>query len=967
MRDFIPGQRWISDAELHMGLGTVLGTEHRTVTILFLATGETRTYAKQTAPLTRVTFVPGDTVQAHEGWTLEVDSVTEQDGLLTYAGTREDGRTAQLTEGELDNFIELSRPSERLFTGQIDRDKWFELRYQTLQHRNRLARSELRGLTGARTSLIPHQLYIAHEVANRYAPRVLLADEVGLGKTIEAGLIIHHQLLTERARRVLIIVPESLVHQWLVEMLRRFNLYFSIFDEQRCQAIEESTAEQNPFHSEQLVLCSLEFVASHSNRHRQALAGDWDLLVVDEAHHLQWSPEQASPEYELVEALAAETRGVLLLTATPEQLGKASHFARLRLLDPDRFPDFDAFVEEEKGYEPVAQAVEALLNGRQLDESENATLLSTIIERDNRVLLEQMQNAGGNEKASAPARQQLVEHLLDRHGTGRILFRNTRATVKGFPQRGVIACPLPLPEKYAQCQKVFQTTGVTDPQRLLSPELMYQSVIAGHGEPDWIDIDPRIDWLSAKLAELKPQKVLVITSNTDTALAIVRALKTRIGIHTAVFHENMSIVERDRAAAFFADTEAGSQVLVCSEIGSEGRNFQFAHHLVLFDLPLNPDLLEQRIGRLDRIGQTETINIHVPYLENSAQALMYHWYQQGLSAFEHTCPAGQSVFVEMETALVEALHQIDEGLEDLPALVSTTQQLHTQMNQIMHRGRDRLLEYNSCRPHIAETLQQRAAQQDHHSTLYEYMDAVFDSFNVDFEEHRENSHIVRPGAHMLRSFPALADDGLTVTFDRDTALANEDMQYLTWEHPMVTGAMDLVLGSELGNTALTAFKFPSARAGTLLLECLFVLEPASSDALQSSRYLPATTVRVVIDEFGRDCSSELSHSLIGSHSTLVDSETAGKIVRAKQQTLRELLSDCERRAQEQAPQILAEAHRDTKQVLMTEAERLVALRQVNPNVREEEISYFEQQLQLLTALLDTARLRLDALRVLIAT
>ena len=231
MQDFIPGQRWISSAELHMGLGTVMKVEHRTVTLLFLATGEIRTYAKQTAPLSRVTFAPGDTVLDHEGRGLIVGSVTEQDGLLTYAGTDEDGQAAQLNEGQLNNFIQLNRPTERLFSGQIDKDAWFELRYQSLQQLNRLAHSDLYGLTGCRTSLIPHQLYIAHEVANRYAPRVLLADEVGLGKTIEAGLILHHQLLTERARRILIVVPESLLHQWLVEMLRRFNLYFSIFDE----------------------------------------------------------------------------------------------------------------------------------------------------------------------------------------------------------------------------------------------------------------------------------------------------------------------------------------------------------------------------------------------------------------------------------------------------------------------------------------------------------------------------------------------------------------------------------------------------------------------------------------------------------------------------------------------------------------------------------------------------------------
>jgi len=372
VHDFIPGQRWINDADAQMGLGTVLDVEHRTVTVLFMASGETLTYAKQSAPLTRVTFAAGDIIHSHEGWSLEVESVEDNNGLLSYFGRNDQGQRVQLDEAELDNFIQLSRPSERLFSGQIDQAKWFELRYQTLLHENRLAHSDLRGLSGVRTSLIPHQLYIAHEVANRYAPRVLLADEVGLGKTIEAGLILHHQLLTERARRILIIVPETLVHQWLVEMLRRFNLFFSIFNEERCLGIEEGEDFDNPFHAEQLVLCSLGFLVNNKTRMQQALDGEWDLMVVDEAHHLQWSENDVSPEYDLIEKLSAVTKGVLLLTATPEQLGKASHFARLRLLDTDRFSNFEQFLQEEKPYEPVAQAVENLLRDQPFSDSKTA-------------------------------------------------------------------------------------------------------------------------------------------------------------------------------------------------------------------------------------------------------------------------------------------------------------------------------------------------------------------------------------------------------------------------------------------------------------------------------------------------------------------------------------------------------------------------------------------------------------------
>ena len=98
MTEFIPGQRWISYAELQLGLGTVLSVEARTVSIVFISTGETRRYARQSAPLTRVRFTAGDRIRSHEGWSLTVDGVSEQHGLLTYSGRRDDGHHATLEE-----------------------------------------------------------------------------------------------------------------------------------------------------------------------------------------------------------------------------------------------------------------------------------------------------------------------------------------------------------------------------------------------------------------------------------------------------------------------------------------------------------------------------------------------------------------------------------------------------------------------------------------------------------------------------------------------------------------------------------------------------------------------------------------------------------------------------------------------------------------------------------------------------
>ncbi|UJP05796.1 MAG: RNA polymerase-associated protein RapA [Nitrosomonas sp.] len=954
--EFKPGQRWLCDVDLQLGLGVVETVEYRIVRISFKVAGETRSYAKHSAPLTRVIFKIGDIVSSQQGVSIEITQVHQSDGLVTYAGTSQAGETVSLTEAQLAHHLQLNRPSERLLTGQFDHDKWFRIRYQTWLMRDRLANTPLYGLIGTRTSLIPHQLYIAHEVAHRYAPRVLLADEVGLGKTIEAGMILHQQLLTERARRVLIVVPETLIHQWLVEMLRRFNLQFSIFDEQRCLSLEESEPGENPFLTEQLVLCGLHFLKQYPNRFQAALNGNWDLLVVDEVHHLEWSEQSASPEYAMIEQLAARTEGVLLLTATPEQLGKASHFARLRLLDPNRFDSFVRFVAEEQLYEPIAKAIEALLEGRESDETVRQTVLATLGTAQSLELLENIHLPA--------ARSMLAELLLDRHGTGRILFRNTRAAVQGFPERMLNPVALPLPEHYQTCLQTFEAAALSKPQLLLCPELLYQ-VRAEDGAPYWTDIDPRIDWLSATLKQLRPEKVLIIAASAQSARDIAQALKLKVGQYIPVFHENLSLIERDRAAAFFADEDSGCQALVCSEIGSEGRNFQFAHHLVLFDLPLNPDLLEQRIGRLDRIGQAETIQIHVPYLENSALAVMFAWYHQGLNAFEKTCPAGRTVFSQVEAELIAALHH--RRADALTNLVAVTQSTNRVLNDALESGRDRLLEYHSFRPAVTEKLLETAYAEDRDTILPHYMEAVFDCCGVHIEEHRGGSFLLEPGEYMTIPFPGLMDEGSVITYSRNVALGNEDMYFLTWEHPMVMHAMDRITGQESGNAVVAAIKHPTVQPGTLLVESIFILETGGQEIRQSNYYLPPVAIRTLADEQDGNGYSALSHESINRHWVPVTAGIAKQVIQLKEDAIKAMLVSSERQAETQVPRLIADARHRIGKTLLPEIERLQALKAINPNVREEEIVFFEHQLKILNAALDSARLRLDAVRVIVAT
>ncbi|WP_429211225.1 RNA polymerase-associated protein RapA [Aeromonas veronii] len=951
---FALGQRWISDTETDLGLGTVVAVEGRMVTLLFPATGENRMYAKEEAPVTRVSFNVGDQITSHEDWTMTVEEVQEKDGLLIYVGVRTDNdEPVALKEVFLNNFIKFNKPQDRLFAGQIDRMSRFTLRYEALVNQHQRRRNPTRGLAGGRVSLIPHQLYIAHEVGHRYAPRVLLADEVGLGKTIEAGMIIHQQLLSGRAHRVLILLPETLQHQWLVEMLRRFNLHFSLFDEERC--IEAFADAENPFETEQLVICSLDFLRKKRRRFEQVLEAEWDLLVVDEAHHLEWSEEAPSRAYEMVEALAEQVPGVLLLTATPDQLGHQSHFARLRLLDPERFYDYEAFLAEEQAYGQVASAAQELLEGETLSDEARQILASQL---------------EGLDLSDATARQQAVAKLLDQHGTGRVLFRNSRANIQGFPERHLNVYPMPLPEQYKTAIKVMGMMGgnggdlQTRALRYLYPEKIFQQFEGDNAT--WTQFDPRVEWLLELLLSARQQKVLVICSEAATAIALEEALRTREGIRGAVFHEGMSILERDKASAYFAQQEGGAQVLLCSEIGSEGRNFQFASHLVLFDLPLNPDLLEQRIGRLDRIGQQNTVEIHVPYLEGTAQRALQLWYHDGLDAFEQTCPTARPVFEAVREELFELLAANTGDQAALEALLVKTRELHEPLKARLEQGRDRLLEIHSSGGAAAQQLVDKLAAEDDDTGMISFALKMFDEIGVNQDDRGENALVLTPGDHMLvSSFPGLPQDGMTITFDRNTALSRDDMALLSWDHPMMRGGIDLILGSEIGATSVALLKNKALPIGSILLELIFVAESAAHPQLY--RFMPPTPIRLLMDKNGQNLGEKVAFDAFNRQLTPVNRHLGSKLVTASQPVIHSLIGKGQAIAEELKAGIVDKARAQMAQTLQQDLDRLEALKAVNPNVRDSELDYLRNLQAELHHLIDQTQLKLDAIRFIVVT
>ena len=181
-----------------------------------------------------------------------------------------------------------------------------------------------------------------------------------------------------------------------------------------------------------------------------------------------------------------------------------------------------------------------------------------------------------------------------------------------------------------------------------------------------------------------------------------------------LFHEGLTLLQRDRHAAFFAEPE-GARILICSEIGSEGRNFQFAHHLVLFDLPADPELLEQRIGRLDRIGQTAAIRIYVPYVPGTASEVLARWYDEGLNAFEKNPHGASEIALSLEKDLDALLEKFDSA--KLDRFIRETRELRARVTKKLERGHDRLLELNSCKPERAAELVAKIREADADETF----------------------------------------------------------------------------------------------------------------------------------------------------------------------------------------------------------------------------------------------------------
>jgi ATP-dependent helicase HepA len=955
-----PGQRWYSTAEPELGLGTIKRVDVRALELLFTKAGMLRRYALSSAPLSRAEFRVGDQISV-DGKMYNVDAAEDRVGLMFYRCGAE-----WIAEPQLDDVQAASAADERLTAGRIDTNARFVLRSEALLRRAEARTAASWGIASSRISLLPHQLAVVEAALAQPQPRVLLADEVGLGKTIEAGMIVARMIATGRVGRVLVLVPEALMYQWFVELLRRFNLRFAIYDAERADSIEKSDEAANPFQDDQLVLTDLAFLTANPKRARQIVEARWDLMVIDEAHHLAWSPEETSAEYALAEQLAIGTPSVVLLTATPEQLGRSGHFARLRLLDPARYNDLAHFEREAQSFARISGLAEALLS--------ESLILGEALAGLNEVLADEAELLPMIVSDATPhVRQRLLGALIDRHGTGRVMFRNRRASVGGFPERVASIVTLHLPhadqaEYLAALREEFEAdVGLRAAPVPLTKSAVTEEDAAQAVAPAVLAMtrDPRFEWLVALIESLSPAKLLLICRTRAKVEMLEAALRLKSGARVARFHEGLTLAQRDRNAAFFAQ-EDGARVLLCSEIGSEGRNFQFAHHLLLWDLPADPDLLEQRIGRLDRIGQTGDVHLHHAVLPGTAQEALANWYVQALDALRVSPADGRELYKRFGPRVIELALAHADGEDTagapLTALIEETREAHATLSRAIAEGRDRLLELATRHGDRGAQLRAALLASDSRGSDDDFILRLFEQYGIETEELGQRTHRLDPEYLSSEEFPWPSEGVLTATFDRNTALSREDLPLLRFDQPMVAGAIELLIGSETGNAAFLIDTMLPPRSA--LVTGIYVLECIADRKLDVERYLPPQPITISVD-------SKLAPRDYTPVNTVISRSDDKPVELARFRPILTALvppmaKACEERAKEQAQALIAAALLRVERELGGEYERLRALRRVNPSVREAEIEAMAEQLDALRLALPQARVRLDAIRLAVS-
>jgi superfamily II DNA or RNA helicase len=742
-------------------------------------------------------------------------------------------------------------PVDRLRDGSLGHPREFHLRLRALLLEHAYRNDAYSGLTNARIEPKPHQVSVAARVLEKVRPRMLLADEVGLGKTIETALVLKELFSRRIAQRILIICPASLLTQWENELRSKFNEEFTVVDSITLKYLEKQGFE-NPFLGVDRALCSIHLARSRG-RAQQVVDAGWDVVVVDEAHHLAPRPNK-NKLFGLVEDLSTSVFGLLLLTATPIQLRALELFHLVELVEPGTFADLWEFDRRRTDIPKLNGLWKALVDWPVADLSDRREVLAT----HRQLLQEAMPSANGELERvldQDDARLAIQRFLEQRHPYINVMVRN-RKNVLGIGVRRdarTVRCPrtdleaetyeavteylrdqydmamgaknnargflmvtylkMLSSSTYALAQsfgrRVERLTAARKTAKARSvdtetvrdlPEVddllaeVEAAVPAVEQEilvlRDLIDRLNRVEDTKVKhlLAELDglfdenpSQKVLIFTQSLDTQELLRRQLAPRYAV--GVFNGRMSVYEKDQAVAIFRDR---GQILISSESGGEGRNFQFCHVLVNYDLPWNPMRVEQRIGRLDRIGQQHVVRIDNLVAAGTIEERVERVLRERIGVFEESIGGldpilGPVVEEQLEAAAFADPAQLDEEFQQIELSLERRVFEAKRMEQQLE---DFILDKNSLRrDEAARILEHRTG-----TLLPDLREAVMEEVEAlggTVDRHADGGEVI--------ALPLLAAQRLgwtkqprrRGTFDPEEALRLEEIDFFAFGHPAI--------------------------------------------------------------------------------------------------------------------------------------------------------------------------------------
>ena len=732
-----------------LGIGRVTGLEARSLLVEFPRAGTTLRLAANTDALTPVDLSPGRPVRITDTQEHTTIAARLPDGTLRLTN----GRTASshaLWPMELEGAL-----LERLALGDLDDVEDFVTRLDIL---HLLALREADGLgsfLGGRVRLFPHQLHVAERASATDPVRWLLADEVGLGKTIEAALILNRLAHAGKIDRCLVVAPDVLTVQWLGELWRKYHQVFTLLDAQRLADVARDFGpEFNPFDAHRRAVISLEMLIERPQLTDQAVRAGIDLLVVDEAQRLRRPPgHPGDPGWRAIAPIAGLGRHVLLLSATPLEDDAHGFFRMLQVLRPEEFPEDVSFESR-------------LASGTPLPPCTSSTRRADIGGLPPRV--------GRPIAIDPPSKWQLREAI--------------ETAVRGMPALHAVA----------RRQKIERARRALASGAALAAALGPDDR-ALRQQADAMDAsDPRVEWLASQAPRWRDagDKTLVFVAHRETLEMLRTALSHRAQLATGVFHEDLSPAQRDSEVARFREPE-GPSLLVSTESGGEGRNFEFCHRLVLFDLPWKPSVVEQRIGRLDRIGRripVEIVYFRPPAGIGSDVVRLF----ETLGLFREPLAGLEPQLVHVEGALEEIALDPSGSLstERLDELVSDAHAARTRIREAAYQE----LHRDPYRADMAAGILARVpAELDALNEEVVITACIGLGFTIEHPQGRRIFAIEFGHNALVDSLPGVAGGSSYVgTFDREEAVEKETIDFFASGHPLVEGIFAHFEDSALG-------------------------------------------------------------------------------------------------------------------------------------------------------------------------